>query len=290
MSSNRLAGFALLLALVALAIAVLRPSRKTSVDESSPSRSTLAKIQRERYLRVGYITYPPTAFRDPTTSQMRGHFVDTLNEIIRELDPGIRVLYQETTWADFTAALNSGQIDLSIAGTFATIPRAKSVTFTRPLVYLARSAIIRKGDSRFSQDKGPLQFDRPGVRVGVVDGEGSHEFVKANFKNLSDLVVFSGADLSQCLAAVSSGQVDVGMSDAMETEKYAKAHPEVVDIFADHPYDITPVAWAVRHEDLVWKNFLDTAITTFESQGKLAAYEHQYSYRWLQPVIEFRRR
>jgi polar amino acid transport system substrate-binding protein len=264
--------------------------RREPVQTQASPESSLSRIVREKKIRVGYIEYPPTAFRDPTTHKVRGHFVDTLNEIIRELDPGIQILYQETTWADFTAALNSGQIDLSIAGTFTTIPRAKRVTFTRPLVYLARSAIVRKGDHRFSPDKGPLQFDRPDIRIGVVDGEGSHELVKADFKNLSNLVVFSGADLSQCLAAVSSGQVDVGMSDAMETEKYAKAHQEVVDLFADHPYDITPVAWAVRHDDLTWKNFLDTAITTFESQGKLAAYEHQYAYRWLQPVIEFRRR
>jgi polar amino acid transport system substrate-binding protein len=220
---------------------------------------------------------------------MRGHFVDTLREIVRQLDPSIEIQYQETTWADFTAALNAHLFDVSIAGTFCTVPRAKRVAFTRPLVYLARSAIVRRADGRFSAEKGPLQFDRSGIRVGVVDGEGSNEFVKANFKNLATLVVFSGADLSQCLAAVSAGQVDVGMSDAMETEKYARNHQEVVDLFADHPYDVTPVSWAVRQDDQVWKNFLDSAITTLESQGKLAAFEHQYEYRWLHPIIEFKR-
>jgi polar amino acid transport system substrate-binding protein len=285
MRERTLSWLALVLAGVAILLALRRPSAATETHQED----TLSRIQTQKRLRVGYITYPPTAFRDPVSGQMRGHFVDTIQEMMRQLDPSIQIEYKETTWADFTTALNTHDIDLSIAGTFTTIPRARRVTFTRPLVYLARSAIIRRGDTRFTADAGPLQFDRPGIRVGVVDGEGSHEFVKANFKNLSNLVVFSGADLSQCLAAVSAGQVDVGMSDAMETERYAKAHPEVVDLFAEHPYDITPVAWAVRHDDLVWKNFLDTAIATFESQGKLAAFERAYDYRWLHPVVQFNR-
>jgi polar amino acid transport system substrate-binding protein len=267
----------------------LRQRSSDSVPGPNLLQNTLTKIQHDKRLRVGYITYPPTAFRDPVTGEMRGHFVDTIKDIVRQLDTNIEIQYEETTWADFAAALNSGRFDLSIAGTFATIPRAKRVAFTRPLVYLARSAIVRRGDTRFAADKGPMQFDRPGIRVGVVDGEGSHEFVKANFKNLTSLVVFSGADLLQCLAAVSSGQVDVGMSDAMETEKYATAHAEVVDLLANHPYDITPVGWAVRQDDLVWKNFLDTAVTTLGSQGKLTAFEHQYGYRWLHPVVGFTR-
>lgn len=287
MQTSKLTIVAIVLALVAIALS-FRPRPAGPSAGAQATESTLDKILREKKLHACYINYPPTAFRDPATGEIRGHFVDSLKEIVRQLDPSIAVQYEETTWADFSTELNSGRVDLCIAGTFTTIPRAERVAFTRPLAYLGRSAIVRKGDSRFSPDRGPLQFDRPDIKIGVVDGEGSHEFVKSNFKNLSNVVVFSGSDLSQCLAAVSSGQVDVGMSDAMETGKYAKAHPEVVDLFVSDPYDITPVAWAVRHNDLVWKNFLDTAIGTLESQGKLMVFEHAYDYRWLHPIVEFR--
>jgi ABC-type amino acid transport substrate-binding protein len=257
---------------------------------AGPSSETLARIMRDRLLRVAYIDYPPSAFRDTTSGDVRGHFVDALKEIVRQLDPQVRIEFEETTWSDFSAALNTKRVDLSIAGTFATIPRAKAVAFTRPLTYLGRSAIIRRGDVRFSATAGPLQFDRTGVKVGVVDGEGSHEFVKAYFKHLEDIQVFSGSDLSQCLAAVSSGQVDVGLSDALETAKYAARHPETVDLFGSQPYDLTPIAWAVRHDDIVWKDFLNTAIDTLETQGRLAMFERAYDYRWMQPVRQFRPR
>jgi len=291
MRKQGVAWLALLLALGALSLAIVPSLRRAGVPGSvSTNEPTLTKMLRERKLRVGYINYPPTAFKDAQTGKLKGHFVDTLNEVVRQLDPSIEVDYEETTWADFGAALNTKRIDLSIAPTFATIPRAKAVAFTRPLVYLGRSAIIRKGDTRFSAEAGPMQFDRPDIKVGVVDGEGSHEFVKANFKNQANIVVFSGSDLSQCLTAVSSGQVDVGMSDSLETTKYAKAHPEVTDVFADQPYDLTPISWAVRQDDLAWKVFLDTVLETLESQGKLAAFERKYDDRWVQPVREYKKR
>jgi cyclohexadienyl dehydratase len=283
------------LALILASAGLVLSARHTWGSTSTPggplgSEGTLAKVLREKKLRVGYINYPPSVFPDPENGRLRGHFVETLEEILRQVDPHIQILYEETSWADFSAALDTKRIDLSIAGTFATIPRAKVVAFTRPLVYLGRSAIVRSSDTRFTSDVGPMQFDRPDIKVAVVDGEGSHEFVKANFKNLANIVVFSGSDLSQCLAAVSSGQADVGMSDALETMKYARTHPEVTDLFADNPYDPTPIAWAVRQDDYAWKSFLDTALETLEVQGRLTAFEHNYDYRWLQPVREYRKR
>ena len=150
-NGSRLTWAALTLALLGIFLSL----RSHTVQRSPKERreGTLQKVLEQKKLRVGYITYPPTAFRDPATGEMRGHFVDTLKEIVRQLDPSVEILYEETTWADFTAALNAGRFDLSIAGTFATIPRAKQVTFTRPLVYLARSAVVRKGDTRFAPDR-----------------------------------------------------------------------------------------------------------------------------------------
>jgi len=262
-------------------------SQGPALGDPGRVESTLNKILREKRLKVGYIHYPPSAFRGKD-GKVTGHFVEALEEIVRQLDPAIKINYEETTWTDFSAALTSGRIDLSIAGTFTTIPRAKVVSFTRPLVYLGRSAVVRRGDKRFSAEKGPEQFDRPDIKVAVVSGEGSHEYVKAKFKHLENVIVFSGSDLSQALAAVSAGQADVGMSDALETQKYARVHSDVVDLYAAAPYDLTPIAWAVRHEDTVWKDFLDTALYTLEVQGKLREFERRYDFAWAHPVTVFR--
>jgi polar amino acid transport system substrate-binding protein len=241
-------------------------------------------------LRVGYINYPPSAYKDTKTGEVTGHFVDALREITTTLDPQIKLEFQETTWADFAVLLNSHRVDLSIAGTFTTIPRAKLVTFTRPLVYLGRGAIVKQGDTRWKADASVAQFDQEGVKVGVVAGEGSHELVKATFKHQNSIVVFDGSDLSQCLAAVSAGQVDVGLSDSLETGKYAKAHQEVKDVYSENPQNIMPIAWSVRHDDMTWKHFLDTAITTLEAQGKLKIWEEKYGFKWTKPALDLKPR
>lgn len=264
---------------VSIIILVLGGCSQSNPDVSK-NVSTLNKVLAQKVLRVGYLHYPPSTFLDSKSGEVRGHFVDTLREIIRRLDPTIKLEFEETTFADFTAALNTGRIDLSIGGTFTTIPRSRAVAFTTPLVYLGRSAIVKKGDNRFDPLKGPEQFDQKNIKIGVVEGEGSHEYVRANFKNIDNVIVFSGSDLSQCLAAVSSGQVDVGMSDALETAKYARSRNDVVDLFGNQPYDLTPIAWAVRQDDTQWLNFLNTSLHLLEVQGTLEKFEKPYNFPW----------
>lgn len=276
--------FVLLALLLALVVSC---GRGDSRQDTTLAENTLSKILNEKKLRVAYIHYPPSAYRDTDTGEVTGLFVDILEDIVRQLDPSIEIEYEETTWADFSAALTTRRVDLSIAGTFTTVPRAKVVAFTQPIVYLGRSAIVKKDDHRFNSSSPPEQFDREGIKIGVVSGEGSHEYVKANFEHQKNITVFTGSDLSQCLAAVSSGQVDVGMSDALETQKYAKVHPEIVDLYAERPYNLTPISWAVRQQDRSWLGFLNTAIHTLEAQGMVAQWEQKYDFRWTHPKIDY---
>jgi len=281
---------AMLSVLLLTILATLPGCGKQRDERASENLSTLSRIQKDHAIHVAFIDYPPAVFRDTGDREVKGHFADTIEEIIHQLDPEIRIVYEETTWADFTAALNTHRVDLSIAPTFATIPRAKLVSFTRPLVYLGQSAIVRADDKRFQASSGPMQFDREDLKIGVVEGEASHEFVKANFKHLQSVVVFSGGDLSQCLAAVSAGQVDVGMSDALETAKYSHAHKDVIDLFGQQPYNLTPIAWAVRQDDYAWRDFLNTALETLQVHGKLAQFETRYGFSWMHEVREYRPR
>ncbi|MEM7692395.1 MAG: transporter substrate-binding domain-containing protein, partial [Pseudomonadota bacterium] len=152
--------------------------------------------------------------------------------------------------------------------------------FTEPVVYLGRGAIVQADDERFDSDKGPLQFDQEGVRVAVVAGEGSHEFVMTHFQNTDAVIVFSGSDLAQSLAAVSAGQADVGLSDALETAKYSEAHTGVRDLYASSPHTLTPIAWAVRHEDDDFRVFLNTALELLFASGRIHELAKPHNYNW----------
>ncbi|HYB69327.1 MAG TPA: transporter substrate-binding domain-containing protein [Candidatus Bathyarchaeia archaeon] len=237
---------------------------------STAGADALEKITREKTFNIGYIPVPPAIIKDPKTGELSGYFVDAIRLICEQM--GVKPVFVEAAWGTFIAGLQSGQFDLSIATTFATVPRALAVDFTRPIQYNAYSAIVRKGDTRF---KSLADIDKPGVTVAVVQGAAGHEYAKQNFKNAT-LVVLATADLTAPFVEVSAKRVDVGIEDSWSTRRYAAGHPEVVDLFADHPYNVLPIAWAVRKGEPELLNFINTAIEYLRVNGRLDQFAAKY--------------
>jgi polar amino acid transport system substrate-binding protein len=230
----------------------------------------LEKIVKEKTFNIGYIPSPPGAIRDPKTGEVSGYYVDTARTICDLM--GVKPNFVESTWGTFVAGLQSGQFDLSIAATFATIPRALAVDFTKPIHYLGYSAIVRKGDPRF---KTIADIDKPGIKVAVVQGAVGHEYAKQNFKN-AQLTVLATSDLTAPFVEVSAKRVDVGIEDAWATRRYATVHPEVVDLFSDKPYNVLPIAWAVRKGEPDLLTFMNTALDYMTINGRLDQLASKY--------------
>jgi polar amino acid transport system substrate-binding protein len=239
-------------------------------------QSALARVAQSKVLRVGYIVFPPAVTKDPNTGVLSGHFVETVTEIARQAD--WKIEFVETDWSGFTAGLNSGRFDLSIAPTFVTIPRALSVSFSRPLFFAGNSAVVRKGETRFSDI---ASLDREGITISVTQGEAGHEYAKANFKK-AKLNVLPGPDQSLTFQDVVSGRSDAALGDAYVTAKFASAHPsEIRDLFADNPYNLTPVSWAVKTGEYELLAFVNDAMEALESQNKLIEFEKASDAHWL---------
>lgn len=246
-----LVGLALVVALVAA-----RPPLAAAAG-------ALERIEKEKTFKIGFIPSPPGVIKDPKTGELSGYYIDTVRVICEQM--GVKPVFVEAAWGTFVAGLQSGQFDLSIAATFATIPRALAVDFTHPIHYLGYSAIAKKGDTRF---KTLADIDRPGVKVAVVQGAAGHEYVKQNFKN-AQVTALATSDLTAPFVEVSAGRADVGIEDAWATKRYAAAHPEVVDLFAERPYNVLPIAWAVRKGEPELLTFMNTALDYMQINGRL---------------------
>ena len=221
-----------LLFIISLSVILLSCEPKNE----GPGSNSFTRVSENKTLRVGYIVFPPAITKDPQTQKLGGHFVTTLEEIARQA--GWKVEYTEVDFSTFTAGLDSGRFDVSIAPTFITVPRALSVSFTRPLFYAGNSAIVKKADNRFTSIE---SIDRPDVTVAVTEGEAGHEYAKANFKQ-AKVVVHSGSDQMLTFQDILTGRADVALGDAYVTSQFAKQHPnEVTDLFAASPYNLTPV-------------------------------------------------
>ena len=238
--------------------------------------STLDRINAEGVLRVGYIVFPPTVFRNPTTDELTGHHVETIREIARLAD--WRLEFVEAEFSTFVAGLAARRFDVSVAPTFVTVPRATSVGFTRPLFFAGNSAIARLDDARFSSLD---DIDQPGIAVAVTQGEAGHEYARANFEN-AELIVHAGSNQAFAFQDVIAGRADVGLGDAYVTAAFAREHADAVkDLFVDEPYNLTPVSWAVRQGDVELLNFLNSSLDALDYQGRLRKFEAEAGANWL---------
>ncbi|HHT9122665.1 MAG TPA: substrate-binding periplasmic protein [Candidatus Wunengus sp. YC63] len=247
------------------------------IQTNSGQEDTFHKIKREGILRVGYILASPWCFRDPKTGELKGTFVETVEEIARQME--VKVEFTESTFSTFIAGLLTKKYDLSIAPTFSTIPRAKSVAFSIPLMAAGNSAIIRKDELRFTT---LADIDQERIVVAVTQGEQGHEYAKANFKK-AEIRVLSGGDQNLTFSEVLAGRADVALGDAWFSSKFAAEHSEAKDLFAKNPYNITPVAWSVRYEDTSLLVFINTALEYLDTIGKLSEIDKKYDAHWLRP-------
>ncbi len=218
------------------------------------SAQVMDRILKEKSIKIGYIPSPPGTIKDPASGEIKGFYVEGVRYIFKTI--GVEPVFVETTWANFAAGLQSGQFDLSMAGTFATVQRAAAVEFTKPIHYLGYSAIVKKGDERF---KTLADFNKEGIKIAVVQGGAGMEYVKENFPKAT-LVALGTGNLTAPFVEVSAGRADVGIEDAWQARRYATAQPGVTDLFQENPYNLLPIAWSVKrgNQDLI--NFMNTSI------------------------------
>jgi len=218
------------------------------------SAQVMDRILKERTIKIGYIPSPPGTIKDPASGEVKGFYVEGVRYIFKTI--GVEPVFVETTWANFAAGLQSGQFDLSMAGTFATIQRAAAVEFTKPIHYLGYSAIVKKGDERF---KTLADFNKEGIKIAVVQGGAGQEYVKESFPKATVVALGTG-NLTAPFIEVSSGRADVGIEDAWQARRYASQQPGVTDLFQENPYNLLPIAWSVKrgNQDLI--NFMNTSI------------------------------
>ena len=218
------------------------------------SAQVLDRILSEKKIKIGFIPSPPGTIKDPKSGEVSGFYIDAVKLVFKMVN--VEPIWVETTWANFVAGLQAGQFDLSLAGTFATVPRAAAVEFTKPVSYLGYSAIVKKGDTRFHS---LADLNQAGIKIALIQGGASVEYARENFPKAQHATLSTGNLLAPFIE-VSAGRADVGIEDAWQAHRYALEHPEVADLFDGRPYNVLPIAWSVRRGNQDLLNFMNTSI------------------------------
>ncbi len=240
------------------------------------SSATLNTMMARGEMRVAYVAWNPAVIKNAETGLLTGIFPDMINHMADLLK--LKVVWHETTLANFAAGLQSGQYDFSVGPTFITIPRSVPVAFTQPVAYVGNSAVIRKN----LKPPASVQdiIDR-GLKVAVLQGQAMDEYFKRRYPKVQ-LLSLSGGDLTAPLAAVSVGQADIGFMNTVTVTQFVDAHPETKAVFiGEKQMEMLPLAWATRHEDQSLRGFLESSITYLKTTGRLEEIQRKYPVQLL---------
>lgn len=250
--------------------AAAAPALVGSAAAQTAGGGIVDRIVRDKQFKIGFIPSPPSIIKDPASGQLRGFSVDAMRALCGMMN--VEPVFVETTWANFVSGLNSGQFDLLIAGTFATILRASAVQFTKPIWYLGYSAVARRGETRFTS---PEALNQEGVKIALIQGGASVEYARENWPRAQHILLATG-NLTAPFVEVSAGRADVGVEDAWQAARYAAAQPGVVDLFAGRPYNVLPISYAAKrgNQDLI--EFMNTSIEFLLTTGRWARMAEPY--------------
>lgn len=234
-----------------------------ALANTAVAQGTMDKILSDKKVSICWVSSPPQEMKDPKSGKVTGYFVDAARHMFEQIK--VEPVFMETTWANFVATLQSGQADFCIASSFASIKRAAVVDFTNPILYLGRSAIVRKDEERF---KSLNDLNREEITIAVLTGSRSQEFVTANLPKAKVLSIGS-SDPSAPFLAVTAGRADAGVNDAWAARRFAQNQPGVKDLFGDEPFNVSPMAWTVRKGNTDLLNFLNTSLEVMLTSGEM---------------------
>lgn len=253
---------------IAVCLLVLFAVAVGSIVATAQEESALDKIVRANKFKVGYVVLTPQIMKDPNTGKLTGYMIDCIQWIAEQM--GVEIEFIEATWATIIAGLQANHYDLSVAGTFATIPRATAVSFVDPIVYQGLGAVTLVESGIDSLKK----VDQEGVICAFGAGTAEWQWGKANLKHAR--IDTYTASMEVIFELLSIGKADVVFSDFSVIWPFIKARSGEVMSVTEDPFVWMPVSWAIRHGDPDLMAFMNLAINQLVNRGLLEGFISSY--------------
>ena len=233
----------------------------TLISTTAHGRS-LDDIMSSKSMRIGIILVDQMVMRDPRTSELSGVWIDGIRRLFETLN--LEPEFVETKWATFAGGLQADQFDVFISG-FMTPQRALALEYTRPVVFLGHSAsTLAENAERFRtlQD-----LNSPDVTIATVLGGSGHQFAKQHLPNANIKPLDTG-DLTASGMEVLSGRATVAMDNAFSIGRFVRLNSDrMVDLFGDTPFNVLPVAWAIKPGNPRLMTFLNNVLDYMDTNG-----------------------
>lgn len=214
-------------------------------------------------LRIGTsATREPFCFVDENRN-VTGHDGEFALRIARELNRPIQ--FVDMKFSALIPALQSGKIDMIVAGMTATEERAKSVNFTKSYfqnsqVMIVRNSVIKQKKEIVSAQRTINDFKNK--RIGVLLGS-THDTYALN--NLKEAVVLQYKTPPEIVLAVKTGKVDAAIYTTETLNEIFKKEPNL-ELIGDTLFAV-PVAMGFNKKNNKLKNEFNKFLEEIKQNG-----------------------
>jgi len=236
--------------------------------------SVYDRVMRTGTIRCGYALWQPSLMKDPNTGQFSGIIYDYVEALGKALNLKI-VWAEETSWADFPTALETGRIDAMCAGVWPSAKRSRIIDYVKPVYFVPFMAYARADDTRF--DNKIESLNSPEYTLTMTDGETSSIVAYADFPNSKKVELPKLSEISLNFLNVANRKADVYLNDLVSYYEFNEHNPGKLKIIpTPRPLRVFGAAIAIPRDQEGFRRMLDNATVELHQNGVIEKILQKY--------------
>ncbi len=265
--NNKISIVALIVALAALVVVMLRPAPTGPVAPVEKTETAYDRVIKTQTIRCGYVPFVPNLIKDPNTGAMSGIDYDIAEAIGHKL--GFKIIWaEEVGWATVVPALKANKFDALCNGAWLSPAVAKEAYFSRPYYYQPLFIAVRADDTRFDAEADSLNDEK--ISVASLDGDNPRFIAEEDFPKAKILTLPDMNSTAMTLESVSTGKADATFIDAWGFGDYNEHNPGKLKlIHLDKPVRIYPVGFNVPMGDDRLRSVINAAMDELIYSGQI---------------------
>jgi len=226
-----------------------------------PDSKLIERIQKAGVIRAGVAIFLPIIGLDPKTNEYFGTGIDIGNWMAEEL--GVKIEYIPQDWHVIVAAIQANQIDIAVAGLYATPERLKVVNMTNYVSYGFCYAALKTNNKVNTLE----DLNKPEVVFIQMEGGGTYQITSKKYDKAVHKARLGAPGETVTWAEVLSGEADVVPFDPPLTYMVRKKMPQLKIIPEDclQNSDMpSPIAFAYTKDDPGFQQYAEDFVKRHE--------------------------
>jgi polar amino acid transport system substrate-binding protein len=252
--------------LALLGVLALGACSTLGLGSDSPA---LDRIRKSGELRVGMTgDYPPLSIID-RRDQTIGLEADLAQALAVTM--GVKLSVVHLPFSELVAAVESGEVDMVMAGMTMTPERNMKVAFAGPY-FISGKAILTRSET-LARASGPSVLDRGSVKLVALAGTTSEGYAKNAIPNAT---LITTATYDEAVTMVIGGAVDAMVADYPICVVSVLRNPGAGLLTVVSPFTFEPIGIAVPADDMLFVNLVQNYLTSLEGTGLLDQLRHKW--------------